>query len=91
MTQKKRKAVKPKVAKRMRPRDARSLNQICSMPRDNMECRGFWMMLNGDGTCSVTITAQRVGESPTQQINIPRRVFDLFVDWYMKPVVRRLP
>ncbi len=78
--------VRRKKPKMMRPRDARTSKQVCKMPRDNLDYGGFWMLLNGTGFCSVSITAQKTGENATQSISIPRHVFDHFVDWYMKPV-----
>lgn len=75
-----------KPVKTMRPRDARTSEQVCNMPRDNLTVGGFWILLSGNRACSVTICAQKSGEPVTQKINIPRRVFDRFIDWYMKPV-----
>lgn len=61
------------------PREARTMNQICAIPRDNIDRGDYWMML---GAGEVTLAKQQVGGPPDARLDIPRRVFDAFVDWY---------
>jgi hypothetical protein len=63
----------------MRPRDARTGNQICELERDNIECKTHWFMISAK---EVRIVAQKTGESATAKIVIPRRFFNRMVDWY---------
>lgn len=75
-----------KKVKLMRPRDARTFDQVCALPRDNLTVGDFWIMLNGTGDNSVSICAQKEGQNVTANVDIPRRVFDRMVDWYMNPI-----
>lgn len=78
---------KPKrLAKMMRPRDASTLDDVCSLPRDNITSGDYWALLMGDGGDSITLTKQRVGKNATESISITRRDFNRIVDWYMRPV-----
>lgn len=62
------------------PIDARTFEDICAMPRDNVEAEDFWMITDG---YEVTIADQKSGAHPTQKISLPRDVFDAFVKWYV--------
>lgn len=75
-------SVKPK--KPMRPRDAKTLKQVCDLRTDNFDVKGGWVLLDGNGKYSITIARQVEGHAVTQQINIPRREFNQIVDWYMR-------
>lgn len=66
--------------KRLKPIEARTFKQICSLPRDNLDYKNFWFMVD-EG--QVTLTAQKIGEAPTSQISIPRAVFDRMARWYL--------
>ncbi len=55
--------------------------QICKLDRDNFSFGDFWIIT--DAT-TVSLAAQKLGESATQTITLPRRVFSRFVDEYLK-------
>jgi len=65
--------------KRLTPMEANTIEQVCELPRDNIDCNGFWILSDG---CEVTIAKQEVGSPSTQKVNIPKPVFDYFVRWY---------
>lgn len=65
----------------MRPRDAKTETDICRLRSDHTDTETHWLMVNGG---HVTLTAQRVGEKPTESMEIPRRTFCAMVDWYMR-------
>jgi hypothetical protein len=65
--------------RKLAPRKARTFEQLCSLPRDNVGAPGWWMLVNED---TVTITAQEWGQPVTSNVAIPREYFDAFVDWY---------
>lgn len=69
---------------KLTPRKARTLNQICDLPRDNVGAPGYGIMVE-EG--EVYLSAQEWGEHPTESIRIPRKVFDAFVDWYNEGTV----
>lgn len=69
---------KPK--KKLKPIEARTFKELCSLPTDNVNAKGFWMMVD-EGV--VTITKQNLGEAPTSQIDVPRAQFDRMVRWYV--------
>lgn len=50
-----------------------------TIKRDNFDKRNFWLVCDG---FNVTLAEQRVGESPTQSIRIPKATFDYFVKKY---------
>lgn len=70
---------KRKQAKILTPRQARTLDQVCAMPRDNVGTDEHWLLVDGH---TVAICQQRDGESPTAKIVMPRETFDAFADWY---------
>ena len=49
------------------------------LKRDNFEKGDFWITCDG---YNVTITEQRLGESPRQSISVPKATFDYFVKKY---------
>jgi len=69
-----------KTNKSIAPIDAKTFGDICSLPRDNISCRGFWILTDG---YYVSIHQQKPGEDSKQQIRIPRSIFDHFVRWYV--------
>lgn len=66
--------------KKMKPIDARSFQQICSLPIDCRESGDFWMQLEED---KVSIVQQKKGNKPMQEIDIPREIFDELCKWYV--------
>lgn len=68
-----------KTAKKLAPREARTLKEICSLKRDNLGFERFWFLLDGP---YVVIAEQTGGEPAKAIIKMPRRVFDRIVDWY---------
>ena len=64
----------------MRPRDARTFEDVCRLKSSAIDTPDFWMMVDEGG--EVCITAQRIGEDKTGQIFIPRKDFTRLVDWY---------
>jgi hypothetical protein len=67
------------------PQQAKTFAQICKLPRSGVDTKDFWLSID---VGEVTITKQRIGEKPTQEITIPRRVFDKFVRWYQAEQTR---
>ena len=76
------KAAKAAAKTQRSPREARTDKQMIELTRDNISVGGWWFMIDGD---VVILTAQKSGESPTQQVTVPRGVFGRVVDWYNKP------
>lgn len=71
---------KKKNAKRvLTPREARTDQQICDLPRDNVSTRRYWIMLSGEG---VVIAKQTRGEPCESSMMIPLRDFHRLIDWY---------
>ncbi|MEN6430777.1 MAG: hypothetical protein ABFC80_08090 [Coriobacteriales bacterium] len=66
----------------MRPRDARTFEQISSLQSECKETKHYWLMVNEDGT--VALREQITGAYVTASMNIPRREWNALVDWYMK-------
>lgn len=54
--------------------------------RDNVATPDWWMLTDG---YRVTIARQRVGETTSQVVTVPRHIFDAFADWYMTGVWKR--
>ena len=78
-----------KKVKTRAPRDARTLDDLCALTRDTVTYGEFWALTDGH---TVTLARQRVGEAAAEIISIPRRTFNLIVNWYTKPQrVRRQP
>lgn len=72
------KAIKKKP---LSPMNARTLNELCSLQRDNWAYGDFWIMVDGN---EVVLAAQKHGESATGSVSIPRRHFKELVQWYMR-------
>ncbi len=64
---------------RLKPRDAKTLKQICSLKSDGTWYGDYWTSLSER---TFTITKQKLGEMPTEQITLPRFIFERFVNWY---------
>lgn len=69
------------MTKALTPRTARTVDQLCTLKRDNVSTRSHWIIVDADAQ-RVVIHAQRNGESSTESICLPRRTFEKFIDWY---------
>lgn len=67
-------------SRRLKPIDARTVNQLCSLQRDNLDFKGFWILTDGN---EITICQQKTGETPKATISIPKAVFDRMARWYV--------
>ena len=63
----------------MRPRDARTFEDVCRLNCDSIATLDFWMAVGDE---EVRIFEQRIGEDKRGQIFIPRKDFTRLVDWY---------
>lgn len=63
-------------------RQAKDLPTICKLKRDNYDV-GPWSIMTDGRT--VWISKQKVGEKPTDQIAIPKHIFDRLLACYEKP------
>ena len=70
----------------MKPIEARTFNQICSLKRDNMSTKDFWLQLD---VGIVTLAKQRNGEPCEASMRISRKQFDRIVQWYVNGGLRR--
>ena len=61
------------------PIECRTFDDICNMPRDNVYCGDFSILID---ECTVYLDEQKLGEPPKQQIAIPKSVFKKFITWY---------
>lgn len=64
----------------MTPREAKTFDDICSLPRDNVSTDEHWIIINGEN--DVCISTQRNGEPRTESVHLPRETFEAFIDWY---------
>lgn len=75
MKEPKRKPLKGKLS----PRQATTFSKICSLGYDHCDTRNAWMSISERG---IFICRQKKGQSSTEEINLTRKEFDKFVDWY---------
>ena len=66
--------------KKLRPIQARTFKQVCSLPRDNLSTKDFWILIDHP---HVVICQQRTGEPAKGSLSIPRAQFDRLVRWYI--------
>lgn len=66
----------------MTPINCKTLQDACSMPRDNIDVGDFWILLDTE-TGSVYLSEQPSGEPRKQRIEIPKATFDKLVRWYV--------
>ncbi len=66
------------------PRNARSEKQIMALKRTNVCVGDFSIQFD---ELRISISEQPWGAGRVQHIDVPRGVFDTFVDWYMLGVV----
>jgi hypothetical protein len=67
--------------KKLTPQTANTFDKVCRLKRDNISLKKFWAMATS-GT--IIIYKQLKGESPTAQIEIPKKTFEKIVDFYLK-------
>ncbi len=65
----------------MRPYDAKKLGEVCNLRTDSKDVGDYWIMTDG---YQVTMHEQKLGKPTTQDIAIPRTVFNRLIDWYMR-------
>jgi len=63
----------------MRPRDAKTSEDIRKLRSDNKDVPEGWIRINGD---TVMVYQQRCGEESTGKVNLPRAEFNRLIDWY---------
>lgn len=61
------------------PRDARTFDDVCDMPRDNVSSGAFWFLVD---EVSVSVAEQKAGEAARAIVTLPRDVFNRFVNFY---------
>ena len=65
--------------KKLTPRTATSNNKICKLKSEGVDFKDSWIVVDED---TVYIYNQKSGEEPTGRVEISRRDFNCFVDWY---------
>lgn len=65
--------------------ECKSVEDAAQLKRDNFAKGDFWMLCDG---VTVSIAEQRVGDSPTQSIRVPKATFDFFVKKYTEQQLR---
>lgn len=68
-------------APRRTPRTFRTQAQLCALKRDNVTYGDYWMLV-GNAGWNVVLSHQPAGEPRIASIELPRHVFNRFVDWY---------
>jgi hypothetical protein len=68
-----------KKARKLRPIEARTFKQICSLPRDGYDTKNFWILIDG----GIVICEQQNGKESTNSMTIPRAEFDRLARWYV--------
>lgn len=63
------------------PKDC-SFTELFLIRSDHYSTREFWILTE---SYHVTLTQQKKGEYPKQQIAIPRDDFDKLIAWYLRP------
>lgn len=66
---------------KLSPFAAASIEAICRLNRDNFDSGNFWILTDGD---EVSIVEQKLGETPSQRIAVPRATFNRLIGWYMR-------
>lgn len=61
------------------PKNANTLNKICKLKRDNISTRNSLILLKEK---SVIITNHKRGKSPTGSVELTRKEFEKFIQWY---------
>lgn len=61
------------------PRTANTNNKICSMKRDNVSTKNYWMLT---GEKHITIAKQKSGEQNEWMVEIPKKDFNRIIKFY---------
>lgn len=61
-----------------RPIDCKTVDDVCRLPRDNVDIGDFWMLTDG---FQVTMAHQVVG-APATSVSMPRDTFNKLIAWY---------
>lgn len=72
--------MKRKPTKKLKPIEARTHDQICSIPRDHLDTKYFWLLIE---TNRVILCEQKTGEASKGSLSIPRAEFDRLARWYV--------
>ena len=70
---------KPKM---LAPKDAVTLDELCSLRTDHKDLANYWILADGD---KVTLCQQRTGERPKASVSVPRADFNRLIAWYLRP------
>ena len=62
-------------------RNARSIDELCALKRDNFELGDYWIMSDGE---TVSIAHQARGEMAKAMVSVPIRTFNGLFDRYQK-------
>ena len=73
-------------AGKLTTQQARTWEQICKLPRDNVNTKTAWFMVDAG---VVYIHNQKSGEPSTEQITLSRATFERFVRWYLTGSVKK--
>jgi hypothetical protein len=65
---------------KLTPQIANTLKKICSLPRDNISYKDYWILV---GEKQVTIAKQKKGEPAEVVLGIPKSVFNRFIKFYL--------
>lgn len=60
--------------------ECKNLDQVCELKRDNFSYGDFSILSDGHSTW---LSQQKVGESPVQSFEIPKRKFDYLIRKYI--------
>lgn len=63
-------------------RDVKTTKEICSLGRDHYDFGDWSIMTDG---FRVWISKQKIGESRTDHIEVPKQIFDKMIDRYCEP------
>lgn len=64
---------------KLKPIEARTFGQICSLPRDGYDTKNFWILIDN----GIVICQQQNGKPSTNTMKIPRAEFDRMARWYV--------
>lgn len=65
--------------KKLTPQTANTFNKICSLERDNVHYKDYWILVSEK---KVTIAKQKSGEKAEFIESIPKSVFNRFIKFY---------
>jgi hypothetical protein len=65
----------------MKPRNAKTFKQICSLATDNHYVKSGWIMVDVN---RVSLVNQKLGEVSTGEVEFDRRSFNALIDWYSR-------